>query len=87
MRNNTDNIVMKRAIYGFCLNMGEWFYEGQYVNIKDKKLGNLMNVQITAVSDACDYVVVLDKTGKSYRISLTKVLEVTSAEEYVQIAK
>ena len=57
MNDCTDNIIMKRSINGFCINMVDWFYEGQTVNISDKQHGLLSQVTISSVPDNSDEII------------------------------
>lgn len=81
MQHYTDNLVMTKAINGFSLNMGEWFYEGQTVNIEDNRLGMLKNVLISTVDGRNDQVFVTDSKGLRHRFHLSTIRNITIVEK------
>lgn len=75
----TNNFIMKKTITGFSINAKDWFYEGQMVNIKDKKHGLLSNVIIFFVGDD-NSVTVMDTNEKKYFFNLAAVESITCVE-------
>lgn len=66
MGRQDDNFIMTKTISGICINTQDWFYEGQIVDIIDKRFGALKNVVITFISDAGDKMTVTDSNKKMY---------------------
>ncbi|WP_026658229.1 hypothetical protein [Butyrivibrio sp. AC2005] len=72
-----NNIVATKKIRAFTINLSDWFYEGQMVDIKDKSVGILRNALIEYVDEINQAFTVIHN-GHSYNLSMLTVEDVTS---------
>ncbi|MBP3199068.1 MAG: hypothetical protein J6N21_19005 [Butyrivibrio sp.] len=72
-----NNIVATKKVSAFSINLSEWFYEGQIVDIKDKNAGVLRNALIEYI-DEINQTFIATLNGNSYKLSMLKVEDITS---------
>ena len=72
-----NNIVATKKVSSFSINLSEWFYEGQTVDITDKTVGVLRNALIEYI-DEINQTFIATLNGRSYKISMLKVEDITS---------
>ena len=72
-----NNIVATKKVSAFSINLSEWFYEGQTVDIKDKNIGILRNALIEYI-DENNQSFIATLNGNSYKLSMLKVEVITS---------
>ena len=72
-----NNIVATKKVNAFTINLTDWFYEGQTVDIKDKTVGVLRSALIEYIDDMNQSFVVTFN-GHSYKLSMQKIEDITS---------
>jgi len=80
MNRQNDNFIMTKSISGICINTQDWFYEGQIVNIVDKRLGALRNVLITFISNTGDSMTVTDTNKRMYFLDPKIIKDISLVE-------
>lgn len=84
--NTEENIVITRSINAFSLNFGEYYYEGQTVNLIDSKFGSLTNVVIKNIFDNFFIMNVVDNKDNVYKIDLRTLIDIECVERRMKIA-
>ncbi len=70
------NTVATKTIAAFSINFGDWYYEGQIVDIVDSKVGKLRNALIKSINDENNTFIV-SAGGKDYILSMAKIKEIS----------
>ncbi len=66
------NIIATRTTTAFTINLQDWYYEGQIVDIIDDKLGSLKNVLIESINEI-NQTFIISADGKRYNVSMTSI--------------
>ncbi len=71
------NTVATKSIAAFSINLSDWYYEGQVVNVTDGKLGKINNALIMSINEI-GHTFVVNAGGKSYSLSMLKIKDIES---------
>lgn len=72
-----NNIVATKRVRAFTINLSDWFYEGQTVDIKDKSVGVLRSAMIEYI-DEINQTFIATLNDRSYELSMLKVEDIAS---------
>ena len=72
-----NNIVATKRVRAFTINLSDWFYEGQTVDIKDKSVGVLRSAMIEYI-DEINQTFIATLNDRSYKLSMLKVEDIAS---------
>ncbi len=72
-----NNIVATKRVRAFTINLSDWFYEGQTVDIKDKSVGVLRSAMIEYI-DEINQTFIATLNDRSYILSMLKVEDIAS---------
>ena len=72
-----NNIVATKKVSAFSINLSEWFYEGQTVDIKDKTVGVHRPALIEYI-DEINQTFIATLNGQSYKLSMLKIEDIAS---------
>ncbi len=72
-----NNIVATKTIAAFSINLSDWFYEGQLVDVTDKSTGLLRNALIESINED-SHTFIVSHAGRSYTLSMTRIENITS---------
>ena len=72
-----DNIVATKTISAFSINLSDWFYEGQLVDIDDHTHGELRGALIESINED-SHTFVVSLKGRAYTLSMLKIENISS---------
>ena len=72
-----NNIVATKRVRAFTINLSDWFYAGQTVDIKDKSVGVLRSAMIEYI-DEINQTFIATLNDRSYKLSMLKVEDIAS---------
>ncbi|ADL36547.1 hypothetical protein bpr_IV183 (plasmid) [Butyrivibrio proteoclasticus B316] len=71
------NPVATKTIAAFSINLSDWYYEGQIVDIKDRSAGYLQNALIQSINED-ERTFIVTANDRSYTLSMLKIEDISS---------
>ena len=71
-----NNTVATKTIAAFSINFGDWYYEGQLVDIVDSNAGILRGALIKSINDENNTFIV-SAGGREYNLKMAKIKEIS----------